>query len=92
MLNQSLTEVQAAHNNIDLLFSQAQNLEAQSKIEDAYLTQLRANKFRQVSIIGQLGPQVRAQMHKLMFTSKSDVSTLYLRFMYTLVCIHLLYG
>ena len=42
-----------------MLFSEAYQLEEESKIEDGYLLQLKANKYRKVSLIGTQAEQLR---------------------------------
>ena len=68
-----------------MLFSEAYQLEEEGKIEDGYLLQLKANKFRKVSLIGTQAEQLRQQVQRLVFTSKGDVSTLILRLLLTIV-------
>ena len=41
LVNQTLTESLATHNNIDLLFTKAQNIEAQAKLEDDFVDHLQ---------------------------------------------------
>lgn len=69
LVNQTLSESLATHNNIDLLFEKAQNIEAQAKLEDDFVKQLQVKQFENVTYHGLKPEEMRLQVHSLVFRS-----------------------
>lgn len=85
LVNQTLSESLATHNNIDLLFTKAQNLEAQAKLEDDFVDHLQLQQFKNVTFHGMMLQEVRLQAHNLVFRSQSDVSMIMLKLFSVLI-------